>query len=54
MKLYLDLYDITTKKSFRKYFNSEYDMDKFLRKLEYSRKLMLIKDSREEIRWLYE
>lgn len=54
MKLYLELYDITTKKTFKKYFDSEYEMDKFIRKLEYSRKLMIIKDSREDYKWLYD
>ena len=48
MKLYLILLDITTNKQFRKYFDCEYDMDKFINKLKYSRKLAVIKDSREE------
>lgn len=46
--LYLDLYDKTTKKQFRKYFICEFEMDKFKRKLHYSRKLVIIKDGRED------
>ena len=48
MKLYLVLYDTTTNKEFTKYFRCEFDMDKFIRKLHYSKKLYIIKDSREE------
>ena len=46
-KLYLLLQDITTNKKFFKYFETEYEMDKFKRKLRFSNKLMLIEDSRE-------
>lgn len=45
-KLYLLLMDLTTNKQFFKYFDTEYDMDKFKRKLRYSKKIMLIEDSR--------
>ena len=48
MKLYLILYDRTTSKTFTKYFKCEFDMDKFIRKLRYSNKLQVIKDSRED------
>lgn len=48
MKLYLVLLDKTTLKQFKKYFECEYDMDKFIRKLKYSNKLCILKDSREE------
>lgn len=47
MKLYLLLQDLTTKKQFFKYFDIEYEMDKFKRKLKYSKKLVIIEDSRE-------
>lgn len=47
MKLYLELFDVTTMKKFKKCFKSEYEMDKFLKKLSYSRKLMIVKDSRD-------
>lgn len=46
-KLYLLLQDITTHKQFFKYFETEYEMDKFKRKLRFSNKLMVIEDSRE-------
>ena len=48
-KLYLLLMDLTTKKQFFKYFDCEWDMDKFIRKLKFSRKLVIIEDSREMI-----
>lgn len=48
MKLYLILLDLNTNKKFTKYFKTEYDMDKFIQKLKYSRKLFVVKDSREE------
>ena len=35
-------------KQFKKYFNCEYDMDKFIRKLKYSNKLYVLEDSREK------
>lgn len=50
-KLYLLLMDITTKKQFFKYFETEYEMDKFKRKLKYSTKLELIEDSRDNWVW---
>lgn len=48
MELYLILYDVTTNREFKKIFNIEYDMEKFIRKLRYSKKLYIIKDSRKE------
>lgn len=48
MELYLILYDVTTNREFKKVFDLEYDMDKFIRKLKYSKKLYIIKDSRKE------
>lgn len=47
MKLWLLLLDKTTMKQFKKYFNSEFEMDKFIRKLKYSDKLYVLQDSRE-------
>ena len=35
----LKLYDITTGKTFYKYFETEFERDKFKRKLRYSKKL---------------
>ena len=48
-KLYLLLQNIETKRQFFKYFETEYEMDKFKRKLKYLNKIMLIEDSREVI-----
>lgn len=47
MKLYLLLQNIELKKQFFKYFETEYEMDKFKRKLKYSSKIMIIEDSRD-------
>lgn len=46
-KLYLLLQVIDTHKQFFKYFDTEYEMDKFKRKLKFSNKLIIIEDSRE-------
>lgn len=48
-KLYLLLQVIGSHYQFFKYFESEFDMDKFKRKLKYSNKLIIIEDSREMI-----
>lgn len=48
-KLYLLLKDLLSGKQFFKYFDTEFEMDKFKRKLKYSRKLVIIEDSREMI-----
>lgn len=39
---YLELYVIDTKKVFKKYFDTEFERDKFARKLRYSKKLIAI------------
>ena len=49
MKNYLLLQDVTTKKQFFKYFDDIKEMDKLKRKLKYSKKLIIIEDSREMI-----
>lgn len=46
-KLYLLLQDLMSGKQFFKYFECEWDMDKFKRKLKFSKKLIIIEDSRE-------
>ena len=46
-KLYLLLKNLISGKQFFKYFDTEYDMDKFKRKLQFSKKLAIIEDSRE-------
>lgn len=48
-KLYLLLQDLISKKQFFKYFETEFEMDKFKRKLKFSKKLVIIEDSREMI-----
>ena len=48
-KLYLFLQDLISGKQFFKYFDCEWEMDKFKRKLKYSKKLIIIEDSREMI-----
>lgn len=49
MKLYLLLQNIETHKQFFKYFDTEFEMDKFKRKLKYSKRIMLIEDSRDTV-----
>lgn len=46
MELYLILYDTIRDRQFTKYFDTEYEMDKFKKKLQYSEKIFIIKDSR--------
>lgn len=38
----LKLYDVTTEKVFYKYFDTEFERDKFKRKLKYSKKLLVM------------
>lgn len=40
--IYLDLIDLKTLKVFRKEFSSEWERDKFARKLRYSKKLKVV------------
>ena len=40
--IYLELIDLTTMKSFTKYFKCEYDRQKFMNKIKYSKKLKII------------
>lgn len=47
--LYLLLRNLINGKTFFKYFESEVEMDKFKRKLKFSKKLAIIEDSREMI-----
>lgn len=42
MKIKLLLGDITTGKSFYKYFDTEYEKQKFIAKLKYSKKLIVL------------
>ena len=40
----IKLYNIKAKKTFYKYFDTEYDRDKFISKLRYSKNLKIVKD----------
>ena len=44
-KIFLVLYNIETGRSFTKYFECEYDKDKFKRKIKFSKKIFVIEDS---------
>lgn len=46
-KYYLLIMDLRTNKQFFKYFETEYELDKFKRRIKYSDKLEIIEDSRE-------
>lgn len=48
MKPYLQLMDITTGNIFFKYFNTEFDRDKFARKLRFSKKIRIIDSGYKE------
>lgn len=45
MKIYLVLYNKETNKQFLKYFDTEFEKDKFKRKLKYSNKIFVVEDS---------
>ena len=53
-KLYLLLQVIGTHKQFFKYFDTEFEMDKFKRRLKFSKKLIIIEDSRDRSLLEYE
>lgn len=42
MKIYLELLNVETMKTFIKYFDTEFERDKFERKLRYSKKIKVI------------
>lgn len=46
-EFYLVIYDVSRDREFKKYFDTEFDMDRYILKLHYSQKLYIIKDSRE-------
>lgn len=46
-ELWLLLEVVGTNKKWKKYFECEYDMDKFIRKLKYSYKVVILDDSRK-------
>lgn len=44
-KIYLEILDLKKGKTFKKYFNTEFEKDKFKRKLKFSNKLKVVADS---------
>lgn len=42
MEIYLKLLDLKTNKTFKKYFETEFLRDKFIRKLKYSNRLKVL------------
>ena len=46
--IYLRLYDLETHKEFIKHFDTEFEKEKFKRKLKYSRKLMIVDENDTE------
>lgn len=44
MEIKLLLMDLTTGKKFYKYFDTEYERQKFIRKLKYSKKLTIVQE----------
>ena len=52
-KIYLVICNKENKKSFIKYFDSEYDKNKMRNKIKYSKKLFIIEDS-SDIKYSYE
>jgi hypothetical protein len=48
MKPYLQLIDITTNNIFFKYFETEFERDKFARKLKFSKKIRIIDSGYKE------
>lgn len=44
-KIYLEILNLKTGKTFKKYFNTEFEKDKFKRKLKFSSKLKVVSDS---------
>lgn len=46
--IYLIIYDKINNREFYKYFMTEYDKDKFKRKLKYSNKLEVVGDSKND------
>ena len=47
-KIYLILLDRKSNKSFKKYFDTEFSKDKFKRRMYYSKRLIVLKDSKNE------
>lgn len=46
--IFLRLYDLNTNKEFVKHFETEFEKEKFKRKLKFSRKLMIVEENDTE------
>lgn len=46
-RIKIKLLDLTTGKEFYKYFDTEFERDKFIRKLKYSKKIRLLDDCKQ-------
>lgn len=49
MKIFLVLYNKESKRQFTKYFETEFEKDKFKRKLNYSKRIIVIEDSTDTV-----
>ena len=49
MKIFLVLYNKESKKHFTKYFETEFEKDKFKRKLKFSNRIIIIEDSTDTV-----
>ena len=49
MKIFLVLYNKESKRQFTKYFENEFEKDKFKRKLKYSKRVIVIEDSTDTV-----
>jgi len=47
--IYLILLDLQRMKEFKKYFRTEYEKDKFKKKLKYSKKIKVLEDNKEDL-----
>jgi len=48
-KIYLVLYNRETKKQFIRYFTTEFEKDKFKRKLKFSKRIFVVEDSTDTV-----
>lgn len=49
LKIFLVLYNKESKRQFTKYFETEFEKDKFKRKLNYSKRIIVIEDSTDTV-----
>ena len=49
MKIFWVLYNIEQKRQYTKYFESEFEKDKFKRKLNFSKRIIIIEDSTDTV-----